>query len=94
MTEVKNQLSALLRRVLRGETILVTHRWRPVARIEPVITSTSDDPDDRLARLERQGIIRRALTPPPAALIARRFAGGRKRSGVLDALLDERRHGR
>ena len=94
ITEAKNQLSALLDLVRHGETILITDRGRPVARLESAVTRPSDDPDGRLARLERQGIIRRALTPPPTARIARRFAGGRKPSGVLDALLDERHHGR
>lgn len=31
----KNELSRLLRRVKRGETIVITERTRPVARLPP-----------------------------------------------------------
>jgi prevent-host-death family protein len=94
ITETKNRLSALLDRVRHGETILVMDRGRPVARIEPAVTGPSDDADGRLARLERRGIVRRALAPPPKALILRRFRGASRVSGVLAALLAERRRGR
>ena len=94
ITEAKNQLSALLDRVRHGETILIVDRGRPVARLESAVAHTADDPDGRLARLERQGIIRRALTAPPAAMIAKKFRRARQPSGVLNALLDERRRGR
>ncbi|MGH7321109.1 MAG: type II toxin-antitoxin system Phd/YefM family antitoxin [Candidatus Rokuibacteriota bacterium] len=94
ITETKNRLSALLDRVRHGETVLVMDRGRPVARIEPAVSAASDDPDGRLARLERRGIIRRALAPPPKALILKKFRSARKASGVLDALLEERRRGR
>ena len=94
ITETKNQLSALLDRVRHGETILITDRGRPVARLEPAVTAAGDDPEGRLARLERRGIIRRGLAPAPKALIARKFAGTSKGSGVLAALLEERRQGR
>jgi prevent-host-death family protein len=94
ISETKNALSALLDRVRHGETVLITDRSRPVARLEPV-SSAGDGPDEgRLARLERAGIIRRARhgrldeilrTSPPAP-----EAGG----DVVAALLDERRSGR
>ena len=35
VSEAKNGLSALLDEVRRGETVLITHHGRPVARIEP-----------------------------------------------------------
>ncbi len=95
ISETKNGLSALLDRVRHGETILITDRSRPVARLEPVASAGEPGPDEgRLARLERSGIIRRARRarleeivrlPPPAA-----EAGG----DILAALLDERRTGR
>jgi len=94
ITETKSKLSALLDRVRHGETILITNRGRPVARLEPVLVEGPDGSDDRLARLERQGVIRRPLTTAPKALIARKFPRGSRSSGVLQALLDERRRGR
>ena len=94
ITETKNQLSALLDRVRHGEMVLIVDRGRPVARLEPVLGGGADDADGRLARLERRGVIRRGQTPPPKAAILRRFAGRRRVSGVLEALLEERRRGR
>lgn len=94
ITETKNHLSALLDQVRHGETILIMDRGRPIARLTPALADASDDPDGRLARLERRGIVRRAQAPPPKALIARRFLPGSRPCGVLEALLDERRHGR
>ena len=96
ISDTKNSLSALLDRVRHGESILITDRGRPVARLEPVTTGTGKSgPDDgRLARLERAGIIRRARggrldeiwrVPP---LVAE--AGG----DILEVLLDERRSSR
>jgi prevent-host-death family protein len=95
ISQTKNELSALLDRVRHGETILITDRSRPVARLEPVATGEHAGPDEgRLARLERAGVIRRARrgrldevlrVPPPAP-----EPGG----DVLEALLDERRSGR
>jgi prevent-host-death family protein len=95
ISETKNSLSALIDRVRHGETIVVTDRGRPVARLEPVTGEDGPGPHEgRLARLERAGIIRRARegrldeiarVPPPAPL-----AGG----DIVAVLLDERRNGR
>jgi prevent-host-death family protein len=95
ISQTKNGLSALLDRVRHGETILITDRTRPVARLEPVTGPGSHAPDDgRLARLERAGVIRRVphrrlneilRVPPPAP-----EAGG----DIVAVLLDERRSGR
>lgn len=55
----KNQLSRLLRRVKRGETIIITERDRPVARLLPI--AASDQPRDaEIAELVDCG----ALLPP------------------------------
>jgi prevent-host-death family protein len=91
ITEAKNGLSALIDRVRAGETILITDRGIPVARIEPVVRS--DDPDGRLDRLVRAGIVRppaRRLpreildTPPPRPLVD---------VDVVEIVLEERRSG-
>jgi prevent-host-death family protein len=95
ISETKNSLSALLDRVRHGESVLITDRSRPIARLEPVAGSAAPGPDEgRLARLERAGIIRRARrarlddiarVPAPAA-----EAG----ADILNVLLAERRGGR
>jgi prevent-host-death family protein len=94
ITEAKNQLSALIDQVRHGETIVITDRGRPVARIVSAVIGAADDPDGRLARLERRGGLRRATAPPPKALILRRLPRSKRSSGVLEALLEERREGR
>jgi len=61
ISETKNALSALVDRVRHGETVLITDRGRPVARLEPVASAEDPGPDEgRIARLERAGIIRRS----------------------------------
>ena len=93
ITEAKNQLSALIDRVRHGETIVITDRGRPVARLVSALAEAGDDPEGRLARLERLGGLRLATAPPSRALF-KKLPKGRKPSGVLDALLDERGEGR
>jgi prevent-host-death family protein len=88
ITEAKNQLSALIDRVRHGETVVITDRGRPVARLESVVTDAAADPADRLARLERRGLLRRAAAP--ATRTPRAFARRSKASGALDLLLEER----
>ena len=93
ITEVKNGLSALIDRVKAGESIIVTDRGVPVAVIEPV--SGRIDVEDRLARLERAGIIRRGTGKVPLELI--RTPGPTPRGDgniAVEYLLEERREGR
>jgi prevent-host-death family protein len=51
--ELRRQASAILRRVAAGETVEVTDRGRPVALLVRTMPSG-------LARLEREGLLRRA----------------------------------
>jgi prevent-host-death family protein len=94
ITEAKNQLSALIDRVREGETIWITDRGRPVARLGPVEPQGGSDPEGYLDRLERAGILRKGLAQPPIALMRR--AGPRIKAGrsVVRAILEERSEGR
>jgi antitoxin (DNA-binding transcriptional repressor) of toxin-antitoxin stability system len=74
--------------------VVITDRGRPVARLVSAVASAADDPEGRLARLERRGGLRRAIAPPAKALILRQLPEQQRPSGVLDALLEERREGR
>src|SRR3990167_9537446 len=76
IAELKNRLSYYLRRVQRGESILVCDRDRVIARIERVDPHAPGPESDAewLDRLERGGVIRRGTgklsrqgLPPPAA---------------------------
>ena len=72
ISEAKNRLSALLDRVRNGQSVIIEDRGIPVARLEPL--GASADTDGRIAKLERQGLVRRPRrtlpesflkTPPP-----------------------------
>ena len=51
--ELKAQLSAYLRRVETGATVIITRHGKPIGRIVPLETST----EARLETLERAGLI-------------------------------------
>lgn len=71
ITEAKNRLSALLDRVRQGETVIIEDRGIAVAQIAPVAASGTGPDRDRLARLERQGILRPASRPAGARRLLR-----------------------
>jgi prevent-host-death family protein len=84
VSEARNGLSALLKRVKGGETVLITHRGIPIARIEPV--HAPDDPTGRLDRLVRAGIIRPGSGNVPASILAGPTVRAASMGGsVLDA---------
>lgn len=92
ITEAKNGLSAILDLVRAGETVIITDRGTPVARLEPM--AGTGNPDGRLARLERAGIVRRATAPPPVDLIGEPGPQLPPDVSLVEALLEERRRGR
>jgi prevent-host-death family protein len=92
ISETKNHLSALLDRVRQGETILILDRTHPVARLEPAGTGDSPDDEDRLARLERDGLIRRR---PPRRLDSIANNSPPESAGsLLEALISDRNEDR
>lgn len=93
LTETKNNLSALVDRVRHGEAILILDRGRPVARLESVLEGDSPG-QGRLARLERQGLVRRARVQQPRDLLSKRPPKPKAGSSALLELLRERRTGR
>ena len=93
IAELKNRLSYYLRRVQRGESILVCDRDRVIARIERVDPHAPGAESDTewLDRLERRGVIRRGTGKLSRQWLARRPAVG---VDVVAALLRERDEGR
>ncbi len=94
VSEVKNSLSAYLRRVRSGESVLVLDRTVPVARIVPVGRGAESgsgadevDGDARIARLERAGTLLRRREESPLTVLGTPLGTG---AGILDALLEER----
>ena len=92
IAELKNRLSYYLRRVQRGESILVCDRDRVIARIERVGARAPGLEPDRewLDRLERRGIIRRGSGKLPRGWLRRRPAVA---ADVVAALLKDRDEG-
>ena len=93
IADLKNNLSRYLRKVRSGETVLIMERNRPIARIEKVAESESQD---RWARLEAAGIVTAPVHPERREEILKRLRRNRPKSkeSVLEALLEERREGR
>jgi antitoxin (DNA-binding transcriptional repressor) of toxin-antitoxin stability system len=90
ISELKSRLSAYLKRVRAGQSILILDRDQPIARLERV--EAAAHPNDRLTRLERAGLLRRSTRPLPTAML--RESAARAKRSVVQALLDERREGR
>ncbi len=90
ISELRKHLGAYLEKVRAGESVLILDRNRPVARLVGV--AGRDPADDRLARLESEGLLRRALGPIPKELLEE--APPKPGKSVLEALIEERREGR
>ncbi|MGH3104090.1 MAG: type II toxin-antitoxin system Phd/YefM family antitoxin [Gaiellaceae bacterium] len=85
--ELRQNLSVYLRRVKRGETLEVTERGRPVARLTPPSTG-----DEWLDRMIAEGKIRPAMgdirdLPPPLQLPP----GAKPLSEILQEMRDAER---
>lgn len=93
ISNLKNRLSAYLKKVQAGETVLIMDRNRPIARIERVSGALAAE--ERMARLEAAGLIRRPVRPMSPRLRKMLLSKGpRAEKSVLEALLEERREGR
>jgi antitoxin (DNA-binding transcriptional repressor) of toxin-antitoxin stability system len=90
ISQVKNHLSSYIRKVRAGQSILILDRDHPVARIEPV--TIEDDPEGRLASMAREGLLKLPTQPVPIKML--KSATPIRVTGVLEALLEERRTGR
>jgi antitoxin (DNA-binding transcriptional repressor) of toxin-antitoxin stability system len=89
ISELKNQLSAYLKKVRAGESVLIYDRDQPIARLERVEGPAVAD--QHLIQMERNGLVRRARAPVPIELL--RAAAPRSKRSVVEALIDERREG-
>jgi prevent-host-death family protein len=96
ISELRDQFSRYLDEVRRGETIEIVDRNVPVARVVPIVAGGGKGQRrDRawIERLLRSGHVKSGpLKGVPEIL--KRAPSGPAKSGVLDALLWERRAGR
>ena len=93
ISEAKNRLSALLDRVRQGHTIVIEDRGVPVATLEPMAGRVLN-PEGRIARLERQGVLRRPAGAASKTMLSTRPPRPRKWRKASDIVIDERREGR
>jgi prevent-host-death family protein len=93
ISEAKHRLSALLDRVRQGHTIIIEDRGVAVATLGP-IARRDLDPDGRIARLERQGLLRRPVTAASQTTLSARPPGARKGPKASDIVIDDRREAR
>jgi antitoxin (DNA-binding transcriptional repressor) of toxin-antitoxin stability system len=98
IAELRNGLSRYLDHVRAGGTVLVYDRDKPIAEIIPLTRSKTrskkDLDEERLARLEAKGAIKRGTGDMAAWLKTHKpikIPGGP--AGVVQALLDERESG-
>ena len=90
VTEAKNNLSALLDRVRRGESVLILDRRRPVARLEPIGPGdTTGDAAECIRGLVRDGVLAPARKPLSARSLPRPVRP-RSRVSIVDALRADR----
>lgn len=89
---VKNNLSALIREVQQGETIVVTDRGRPVARLEPM--GEMDQSDARLRALVDDGLASLPRRSPDATVLDLPMPSVVAGPSAVDYLLEEREGGR
>jgi prevent-host-death family protein len=88
----KNSLSALIREVQQGETIVITDRGRPVARLEPV--GDIDQSDARLLALVDDGLVSLPRKPADATVLDLPMPSVVAGPNAVDYLLEEREGGR
>ena len=87
ISDVKNSLSAYLRKVRAGETVIIMDRKTPIASLVPIADSA--DQEARLERLIAAGAVERA-----AVSMNPRLEPVSVDVDVLGAVLAERRSGR
>ena len=90
ISQLKDGLSAYLKRVRAGQTVLVFDRNQAIARIERVDVDSRSE--DRLIRLEKAGLIKAGKRTTTSRLLAGPVPKAKR--SVVRTLVDERREGR
>lgn len=90
VTQLRSDLDGYLEKVRTGESFLVLDHGRPIARLNCMDGQSRFD--NRLTRLESEGLVRRAVRPFPRELIEKPPPEPGK--SVLEGLIQERREGR
>lgn len=98
ISSAKAKLSYFIELAKNGETVLITDRGVPVARLEsaarPVHEGMSPEDSGRLYRLEKAGALRVADKPMDLSWLDEPLAVPKDGGSALQALLDEREESR
>ena len=92
ISNAKNNLSSLIREVTEGNSIVITDRGRPVARLEPVVNM--GDTDERVRALVEDGLIALPRRAPDASVLDLPMPVVVAGPSAVDYLLEEREGGR
>ncbi len=92
VSEAKNRLSALLKLVQAGQSIIITDHGVPVARLEPMQLGAGVPP--RILGLAQQGLVRLPAREPSAAWLDLPRPDAPAGPSASDMLIDDRRQGR
>ena len=92
ISNAKNRLSALIRRVQKGESVTITDRGVPVAKLVPVQLGAGVPA--KIVALAQQGLARLPERAPDAAWLDLPRPTPTPGPSLVDYLLEERREGR
>ncbi|PYK20707.1 MAG: type II toxin-antitoxin system prevent-host-death family antitoxin [Verrucomicrobia bacterium] len=92
VTEAKNNLSKLLKKVRHGQSVLILDRNMPVARLEPLPPGSKEADEAKLIELERQGLLKRGKGKLPKDFWTR--PRPKLKGSAVEALLQERQEAR
>ena len=92
VSEAKNNLSALLREVSGGQTIIITDRGQPVARLSA--PQSIRGVSAAAVELAQRGRLRLPNQSPSARWLTEAPAAPKTKSSAVRALLDERESSR
>ena len=92
ISSAKNRLSALIKQVQRGDSILITDRGVPVAKLVPVQLGAGVP--ERIIALAQQGLARLPQRVPDASWLELPRPSLTLGPSAVDLLLEERRNGR
>jgi prevent-host-death family protein len=89
ISQVKNGLSAFLRKVRAGQAVLILDRNQPVAVLQGVDADLA--PDSRLTRLVQRGLVSRSPSADPLTVLTDPIPTSKS---VVAALLEQRDNAR
>jgi prevent-host-death family protein len=93
ISEAKNRLSALIDHVRQGEPVIIEDRGVPVAQLSPIVGGRAGAAEDRVARLERLGILRPPLSRERRTLLESPPPRTRRRVSLSRTVRQEREDG-